>query len=392
MNYNQIKETDEKYAAKTYSRFKVALTSGSGSTLRDADGKEYIDFGSGIGVNIFGVNDAEWTAAVTGQLHRIQHTSNLYYNEPAARLSKLLCEMSGLSRVFLCNSGAEANECAIKVARKYSFVKYGEGRNGIITLKNSFHGRTVTTLSATGQDSFHTNFMPFTPGFCHISPDFDELKAAADGSICALMLEVVQGEGGVVPLPPEFVEGAVKLCREQDILLIIDEIQTGNGRTGKLYGYMHYGAAPDIVTTAKGLGGGLPIGAALLGERVAETLKPGDHGSTFGANPVACAGALSVVERLNQELFSAVLEKSDYIVKKLSEMPNTSGVTGMGLMLGIALKEELNAKTIAEKCAENGLLILTAKDRLRLLPPLNITYLEIDRGLGILNNILLSAA
>lgn len=379
------KELDEKYVAGTYARFDVALKSGKGSTLYDEDGKSYIDFGSGIAVNTFGAADDVWKAAVIAQLDKIQHTSNLYYNENGAHLAEILCRRTGMKKVFFSNSGAEANECAIKTARKFGTDK-DPGKNVIITLENSFHGRTVTTLAATGQDVFHKYFTPFTEGFKYIPPTAAALYDAVDDSVCAVMIETIQGEGGVNVLPDEFLAAVEKVTSERDILLVIDEVQTGNGRTGKLYSYMNFGLTPDIVSTAKGLAGGLPMGATLLGERVQDTLGRGMHGSTFGANPVCAAAAVSNMERLTDGFLAEVSEKGEYIKSALEKINGVKSVSGKGLMLGAEI--EKNAAETAEECAACGLLILTAKTKLRIVPPLNITYDEINRGLEILKGVI----
>ena len=367
-----ITSLDQNFVAATYGRFPVELIKGKGSLVYDSDGKEYIDMGTGIAVNTFGYSDVAWVEAVTEQLNTIQHTSNLYYTEPCAKLAELLCSKTGMKKVFFGNSGAEANECAIKTARRYSFNKYGEAKKGIVTLKNSFHGRTVTTLAATGQDTFHTEFGPFTEGFYYAEAnDFNQLKAVAEANnCCAVMMELVQGEGGVMKLDEGFVKEVADFCNKNDILLIIDEVQTGNGRSGSLYAYQQFGIMPDIVTTAKGLGGGLPIGACMLGEKVQDTLTPGSHGSTFGGNPVASAGAVNIIGRIDDELLEGVRAKSQYIVRELSSAKGVKSVSGMGLMLGI--ETEKDAKEIVTKCRENGVLVLTAKSKIRLLPALNI--------------------
>ena len=372
MNDMSIISIDKEYVAGTYGRFPVELTSGKGSVLYSPEGKRYIDLGSGIGVTAFGIADEVWLSAVTEQLGKLQHTSNLYYTEPCAKLAKLLCEKTGLKKVFFSNSGAEANECAIKAARKYSAEKKGEDCYTIITLTNSFHGRTLTTLAATGQEHFHQLFRPLTPGFIHVDAnDIEGLKAAvAENSIAGIMMECVQGEGGVNPLTREFIVAADELCKANDIPLIFDEVQTGNGRTGKLYAYMNFGVTPDIVSTAKGLGGGLPIGATLLGEKVQYVLGPGDHGSTYGGNPVCCAGALSVIERLDEDFLNAVRRKAGYVYSALYNAPGIESVTGLGLMVGI--KTVKPAKEVVNACMEKGVLCLTAKDKVRLLPALNI--------------------
>jgi len=367
-----IKETDKKYVANTYNRFPVEIVEGKGALMYDKDGKRYIDMGTGIGVTAFGINDDKWTEAVCDQLKKVQHTSNLYYTEPCARLAKLLCEKTGYKKVFFGNSGAEANECAIKIARKYAQEKKGEDYYTIITLKNSFHGRTLTTLSATGQDHFHKLFNPLTPGFVHAEANnFEELKKLAlENKTAGIIMEAVQGEGGVNPLDADFVKKTAEFAKENDIILIMDEVQTGNGRTGKLYGYMNFDITPDVVTTAKGLGGGLPIGAVLMSEKVENVLGFGDHGSTFGGNPVCCAGAISVIERIDEELLSDVRKKSEYIFDELQDADGVESVTGMGLMIGI--KTMKPAGEVVKECMEKGVLCLTAKDKVRLLPPLNI--------------------
>lgn len=382
------KELDNQYIAHSYGRFDVCLTDGKGSTLYDENGKKYIDFGSGIGVNSFGICDDEWKKAVTQQLDRIQHTSNLYYTEPCARLAELLCEKTGMKKVFFANSGAEANEGAIKFARKYSFGKYGGGRSTIITLTDSFHGRTVTTLAATGQDEFHTDFAPFTDGFKYCpANDIEALNKMITDDICAVMLECIQGEGGVNTLDADFVKAVEKIAQKKDILMIVDEVQTGNGRTGKYFAYENYGIKPDIVSTAKGIAGGLPMGAVLFGERTADCVTPGSHGSTFGGNPVAAAGAISIVKRIDEKFLSEVNEKSKYIIGRIRKINGVNEITGMGLMLGISTDK--NAGDIAKECLENGLLVLTAhKNRVRLLPALNISYDEIDEGLRILKEVI----
>ena len=381
------KELDEKFVAPTYGRFNVELTKGKGSTLYDENGKEYIDFGSGIGVTAFGIADEEWKRAVINQLDKLQHTSNLYYTAPCAELAKLLCEKTGMKKVFFSNSGAEANEGAIKYARKYSFDKYGEGRSTIITLVNSFHGRTITTLAATGQDSFHTNFAPFTPGFKYCpANDIDAIRKMATDDVCAIMFECVQGEGGVLNLEESFVKEIENLAKEKDILMIVDEVQTGNGRTGKYFAYINFGLEPDIVSTAKGLAGGLPMGAVLFGEKVESHITAGSHGSTFGGNPVAAAGAVSIVERIDDEFMKTVSEKSEYIIKFLKSVNGVKSISGMGLMLGI--ETEKDAKEVVNACLEKGLLVLTAKTKIRLLPALNISYEEIDKGLNILKEVI----
>ena len=377
---------DKEYVAGTYGRFPLELVEGKGSIVKDIHGKEYIDMGTGIGVTAFGYCDEQWTAAVTAQAMKLQHTSNLYYTEPCARLAKLLCEKTGMKKVFFSNSGAEANECAIKVARKYSAQKKGENCHTIVTLKQSFHGRTLTTLAATGQDHFHQDFLPLTPGFVHVEANnMDELNASVNETTAGIMIEIVQGEGGVNPLTREFVAECARLAKEQDIPLIVDEVQTGNGRTGKLYAYQHFGIMPDIVSTAKGLGGGLPIGATLMGEKVQSVLKPGDHGSTYGGNPVCSAGASSVIERLDDNFLNAVRRKSGYVFAALYNAPGIESVTGLGLMIGI--KTVKPAKEVVAECMNRGVLCLTAKDKVRLLPALNIPMDDLCKAIDILKEV-----
>ena len=381
-----IKELDSRYIAGTYARFPVVLTHGSGSLVYDEDGREYIDMGSGIAVNAFGIADGKWISAVTAQLGRLQHSSNLYYTEPCALLAEQLCARTCMKKVFFANSGAEANECAIKCARKYAADKYGADRRyKIVTLKNSFHGRTVTTLAATGQDDYHRDFQPLTPGFvyaeannCAALREFVE----GDGSIAAIMFELVQGEGGVIPLEQEFVQCIAELCAARDILMICDEVQTGNGRTGTLYAWQQYGIKPDIMSTAKGLGGGLPIGACLMGEKVKDTMTPGSHGSTFGGNPAVCAGALSILGRIDGALLADVREKSAYIMSELEGAPGVESVSGLGLMLGI--KTAKPAGEVVDACRENGVLVLTAHGRLRLLPALNIPMKLVEKAVNVI--------
>lgn len=382
------KELDNKYIAHSYGRFDVCIVSGKGSTLFDENGKKYIDFGSGIGVTAFGACDDEWTKAVTEQLSKIQHTSNLYYTEPCAELAELLCEKTNMCNVFFGNSGAEANEGAIKFARKYSFDKYGEGRSTIITLIDSFHGRTITTLSATGQECFHTTFAPFTPGFKYCpANDIECLNKMITDDVCAIMFECIQGEGGVNNLSNEFVKEIERIANEKDILMIVDEVQTGNGRTGKYFAYQNFDITPDIVTTAKGLGGGLPIGAVLFGEKLKNTVTPGSHGSTFGGNPIVSAGAISIVKRIDDDFLLAVNEKSKYIKNEIAKWKNVENISGMGLMLGILTNKD--AGEIAKGCLEKGLLVLTAhKNKVRLLPALNISFAELNEGLDILKEVI----
>ncbi|MBO4220286.1 MAG: acetylornithine/succinylornithine family transaminase [Clostridia bacterium] len=367
-----ITELDKEYVAGTYKRFPIELVSGKGSLICGSDGREYIDLGSGIGVTSFGLCDSEWTEAVCSQATRLQHVSNLYYTEPCARLAEMLCKKTGMGKVFFSNSGAEANECAIKFARKYAAEKRGEDCFNVITLENSFHGRTLTTLSATGQDHYHELFRPLTPGFVHVKANDSEgfLKTAAESNPAAVMIECVQGEGGVVPLEQEFVKTVADYAKKNDVALIIDEVQTGNGRTGKLYSYMHYGIEPDIVSTAKGLAGGLPLGATLVSRKYGNVLGYGDHGSTFGGNPVSCAGALSILGRIDDELLEKVRRKSAAVFGLLKGAPGVTDVRGLGLMIGI--KTERPASEVVAECLDRGVLCLTAKDRVRLLPALNI--------------------
>ena len=377
---------DQAYVANTYKRFPVEIVSGKGSRLVDINGKSYVDMGSGIGVTAFGFGDEAWTAAVMEQLGKVQHTSNLYYTEPCAKLAKLMCEKTGMKKVFFGNSGAEANECAIKVARKYSAQKKGDDCYTIITLVNSFHGRTLATLAATGQDVFHKLFQPLVPGFIHVEANNVAAlqEAVANNKIAGIMLECVQGEGGVMPLTPEFVQAADKLCKDHDIPLIIDEVQTGNGRTGKLYAYMHFGIQPDIVSTAKGLGGGLPIGACMMGEKVQNVLGPSDHGSTYGGNPVCCAGALSVINRLDDKFLAEVQAKSDFVFKALEGAEGVESVSGMGLMIGI--KTVKPAREVVLACMEQGVLPLTAKNKVRLLPALNIPMEKLEKAVAVIKD------
>lgn len=373
-------EIDKEYVANTYARFPLELVSGSGSRLIDVNGKEYIDMGSGIGVTAFGFNDNEWKSAVIAQLDKVQHTSNLYYTQPCAKLAQILCQRTGMKKVFFSNSGAEANECAIKVARQYGATKKGEDCYTIITLKNSFHGRTIATLSATGQDVFHAKFKPMLNGFVHANAN--DLKSVEllvkQNNVCGILIECVQGEGGVIALEKDFVLGVEKICKENDIVFMIDEVQTGNGRTGELYAYMNYGIQPDVVTTAKGLGGGLPIGACIMGEKVQSVLGFGDHGSTYGGNPVCCAGAINVIERIDQKLLNDVKEKSEYIFNELSGAKGVESVSGMGLMIGI--KTTRPAKEVVLDCIEDGVICLTAKDKVRLLPALNIPMQDVKKA------------
>lgn len=377
-------EIDKKYVANTYARFPIEIVGGKGSILYSANGKDYIDMGSGIGVTAFGISDDEWINAVTGQLGKVQHTSNLYYTEPCAMLAKTLCERTGMSKVFFGNSGAEANECAIKVARKYAADKKGNDHNVIITLKNSFHGRTLTTLAATGQDKFHELFQPLTNGFAYaVANDLESVKnALTSNKACAIMIECVQGEGGVIALNQDFVKCVEKICKDNDLIFIVDEVQTGNGRTGELYAYMNYGVKPDVITTAKGLGGGLPIGACIMNEKTEKVLGFGDHGSTFGGNPVCAAGAMSVMQRLTDAFLAEVKEKSEYVFNALSGAKGIESVSGKGLMVGI--KTTRAVKEVLNECIENQVLCLTAKDKLRLLPALNIPMETLKKAIEVI--------
>ena len=365
-------ELDKQYIAGTYRRFPVEIVSGKGSLVRDVNGKEYIDMGSGIAVTSFGVADDAWIAAVEKQIRSVQHMSNLYYTAPCANLARALCEKTGMAKVFFSNSGAEANECAIKVARKWAAERKGPACSTILTLENSFHGRTLTTLAATGQEHYHELFRPLTPGFASFpAGDMEALrKLCAGGTVAAVLIECVQGEGGVIPLDPAFAGELAAFLKEQDILLMVDEVQTGNGRSGKMYAYMTYGLEPDVVSTAKGLAGGLPMGATLLGDKVKDVLSYGDHGSTFGGNPVAASAALSVVERLTDAFLSDVTRKGELLKSLFSGAPGIESVSGLGLMLG--LKTAKPAREVVAACMENGVLCLTAKDKVRLLPALNI--------------------
>ncbi len=393
MKTAETKQWDHAYIEHTYARYDLVVEQGRGAVCRDPRGKEYVDFSSGIGVNTLGFCDPGWVAAVTAQLGRVQHISNLYYTRPGAELARLLCENSGLQKVFFANSGAEANEGAIKAARKYSRDKYGPGRHQILTLQNSFHGRTLATLSATGQAGFHQHFDPFPEGFAYVpAGEFAALQAAITPQTCAIMVELIQGEGGVVPLESDYILRLAELCAQRDILLLVDEVQTGMGRTGTLFCYQNYGIAPDIVTAAKGLGGGLPIGAVLFGSKAAGVLKPGDHGSTFGGNPVACAGGCEVVRRLTQtDLLLQVVQKGEAIRRALLTLPQVGQVAGRGLMLGIETPG-LDARQVASACLKEGLIVLTAKTKVRFLPPLTITYEEIDRGMAAFTQALKKAA
>lgn len=381
------KELDLQYVANTYARFPLEIVRGKGAKAYDENGKEYIDLGSGIAVNTFGFSDEKWVSAVTNQLNSLQHTSNLYYTSPCAELAKLICEKTGMKKVFFGNSGAEANECAIKLARAYGEKKKGKECHKIICLEQSFHGRTLATLAATGQDVFHRKFNPLPDGFLFArANDIESVKALLeDENVCAVFMEMIQGEGGVNVLEDDFVKEAYALTREKDVLFMADEVQTGNGRTGKLYGYMHYGIVPDVFTTAKGLGGGLPIGACVMGEKAEGLFASGDHGSTFGGNPVVCAGAVSIISRLTDEFLSEVEKKGEYIKEKLLSF-GIKDVSGKGLMIGFL--SDKDSSEIIKEAREKGVLLLKAKNKVRLLPPLNITYEEIDKALEVISSVL----
>lgn len=384
---SELQVRDTRFIANTYGRFPVEVVSGKGSVFKDGEGKKYIDLGTGIGVTAFGACDKKWNSAVKKQLSKIAHTSNLYYTEPCVTLAEMLCNRTGLKKVFFANSGAEANECAIKVARKYGAERKGEKYFNIITLENSFHGRTITTLAATGQEVFHKNFKPLTEGFLHVKANDSKglIQLVNDNKVCAIILECVQGEGGVNVIDKNFMLTAYELCQKHDMLLIIDEVQTGNGRTGKLYAYMHYGITPDVVTTAKGLGGGLPIGACLMGERAEFVLGKSDHGSTFGGNPVCAAGAISVISRLDEKFLNDVKQKSKLIINTLDGAEGIKSISGMGLMLGIETVK--SAADVVKECIKKGVLCLTAKNKVRLLPALNIPINQLKKALEIIKEV-----
>lgn len=387
---NNIKQLDKEYIAQTYGRFDLALSHGKGCDVWDFEGNQYLDFTSGIGVNSLGWADDDWLKAVTEQAGKLQHTSNLFFTELSSLLAQKLANASGLKRAFFCNSGAEANEGAVKTARKYSHDKYGAGRSTVLTLVNSFHGRTISTLAATGQDVFHQHFFPFTDGFEYVpANDIQALKTRLEvNNVCGVLLEVVQGEGGVCSLDSEYMKAVQNLCQEKDIVFIIDEVQTGIGRTGTMFSYQQFGLQPDIVSLAKGLGGGLPIGAFLLGEKVENTLGKSDHGSTFGGNPVACAGANVVMDKISPEFLAEVTRKGKKTREALVKLPKVKSVSGLGLMLGVEFDEGMVASDVVAKCIEKGVLFLTAKAKLRLLPPLTITDAQIEHGLDVLKEVL----
>ena len=388
MNKEEIKKLDQEKIVGTYSRYDMVADHGKGARCVSVDGKEYIDFTAGIGVNCLGFCDDGWVEAVTAQLKKLQHVSNLFYSEPQVKAADLLTKRTGLKKVFFGNSGAEANEAAIKTARKYGTTQRGVHVNKIISLANSFHGRTMATITATGQEKYHKFFTPFLEGFKYCEANnIEQLKSLVDDDTCAIMMEMVQGEGGVLDLDPDFVKAAEQLCHEHDLVFIVDEVQTGIGRTGKLFAYEYFDVTPDIVTFAKGIGGGLPIGGVLFGEKCCDVLKPGDHGTTYGGNPVACAGAVEVLTRIDDAFLKEVQKKSAYLKDKLQALPHVTSVSGLGLMLGVSL-EGKEAPDVVKKALEEGLMILTAKDKVRLLPPLTITYDEIDQGVEILKKAL----
>ena len=378
------KELDKTYVAGTYKRFPVEIVSGKGSVVCDPEGKTYIDMGSGIGVTSFGIADEIWQKAIIDQISKVQHMSNLYYTQPCAELAKMLCQKTGMSKVFFSNSGAEANECAIKVARKYESDKYGSSRYTIITLENSFHGRTLTTLAATGQDHYHELFQPLTPGFVSVPANNIEAleKAISQYNAAAVMIECIQGEGGVLPLEGSYIKAVREITEKNDLIMIVDEVQTGNGRTGELYSYMNFGIVPDVVSTAKGLAGGLPLGATLISDKCKNVLGFGDHGSTFGGNPVCCAAAVSILKRIDDKLLAQVKKKSAYIFDTLNGAPGVESVSGLGLMIGI--KTVKPASEVVAKCMENGVLCLTAKDKVRLLPALNIPMDVLEKAVDVI--------
>ena len=387
MTFEEIKALDEQYVMHSYARFPVALDHGQNATLWDVNGKEYIDFTSGIGVNALGYNHPLWVKAVTDQATKLAHISNLFYTEPYAKVAQKLCTRTGMTNVFFSNSGAEANEGMIKLARKYSYDKYGKGRGTIITLNKSFHGRTITTLAATGQDKYHDYFFPFTEGFRYADAnDMDSVEAVAGHDVCAVMFELIQGEGGVNPLDVEFVQKVAALCAKRDWLLLIDEVQTGVGRTGSLFAFQQFGINPDAVSFAKGIGGGLPFGGVMANEKCSQVITPGSHGTTFGGNPISAAAACQVLDLVDDEMMNAVQEKGTYLRQQIEAMdlPCLGKTCGMGMMIGIEVKDGYTNRELAAKLIENGLLILTAGSRLRMLPPLTITKEEMDKGLAIM--------
>ncbi len=390
MTFEELRAMDEAYVMHTYGRFPVDIDHGEGATLYSLSGKKYIDFTSGIGVNSLGYGNPKWIAAITDQIGKLGHISNLFYTQPGALLAKALCTRTGMSKVFFGNSGAEANEAMIKVARKYSFDKYGKGRSAILTLNHSFHGRTMAALTATGQPHYHDYFFPFVEGFRYADPTLESIQAQAGEDVCGVMIELIQGEGGVRPLDKDMVQALAKLCQEKDWLLLVDEVQTGIGRTGALFAYQQFDLQPDVVSFAKGIAGGLPLGGILTNEKCAGVLVPGTHGSTFGANPVSTAAGLAVLDTMDQPFLDQVQEKGDYLRAGIQALgcPELGDVVGMGLMLGIDVKGSRTNQELAALLIDNGLLCLTAGDRLRLLPPLVITKDEMDQGLAILKQTL----
>ncbi len=387
MTNKEIKEKTDNYIVSSYGRFDVAIKQGKGAECNDFEGKSYIDFTSGIGINSLGFCDNKWAEAVINQVMTLNNTSNLYYTYPGAELAEKLTSHAGMKKAFFCNSGAEANECAIKTARKYSYDKYGKGRHEIITLKNSFHGRTMATISATGQDVFHQYFDPFLEGFVFAEANnIEDTLSKISKKTCAIMIEIIQGEGGILDLDENYIKALVKETQDNDILLIVDEVQTGIGRTGKMFGFQHYDFIPNIATCAKGLGGGLPIGAALFDEKTQNVLTPGTHATTFGANPIVCAGAIEVLDRLSYDELNEIAKKGAFIKEETLKMKHVKGVNGRGLMIGIEV--DIDNKTIISKCIDKGLLVLSAKQKVRLLPPLTISYDEINKGLEILKSVL----
>lgn len=379
-------EMDHEYVANTYARFPVNIVEGKGAILKDEKGKEYIDLGSGIAVNSFGTADEKWIEAVTAQMHSFQHTSNLFYTQPCAQLAQKLCQRTGMKKVFFSNSGAESNETAFKAAREYASLTKGPDCYTIVSLKNSFHGRTLATLAATGQEVFHQHFGPMPEGFVNIDPTTEALEEVVKTTkVAGIIFEAIQGEGGIQPLDPEFVWNMGRIAKEHDIVLIADEVQCGNGRSGKLYAYMNYAIQPDVVTTAKGIGGGLPIGVTMLGEKVKDVFTPGMNGSTFGGNPVCCAGAISILDRIDDALLGQVAEKSKYIFEELSGAKGVESVSGMGLMIGV--KPVKPTPEVVAQCREKGVLVLTAKDKLRLLPPLNIPFEQLKQAVAVLKSV-----
>lgn len=390
MDFETIKARDDRYVMHTYARFPVDIDHGENATLWSADGKEYIDFTSGIGVDSVGCADPRWVAAVAAQAAKVGHMSNLFYTQPCGELAEKLCRRAGMSAAFFCNSGAESNEALIKLARKWSFDKYGKGRSTVITLKNSFHGRTITTLSATGQEVFHNYFFPFNEGFRYAEPTLDGVAQVAGHDVCAVLVELIQGESGVWPLEESFVQGLAELCAKRDWLLLVDEVQTGIGRTGTLFCYQQYGISPDAVSFAKGIAGGLPLGGILANEKCRDVLGPGTHATTFGGNPVCCAAALATLDILDEEMMGEIADKGDYLRRAIEAMdlPALGKTRGLGLMIGIEVAPGGSNREIARRLMDNGLLVLTAGPAIRLLPPLTITKDEMDKGLAILKQTL----